>query len=702
VTFPAGSVSGTSLSFDVHTLAASAPSEAKTINIALSSSDTATDASSSPPSVVIDAHGLPYLNPSLPISQRVNDLLSRMSLAEKIGQMTQADRFMFTDAATTSNSSANDLRAWLVGSLLSGGGDTPTPNTPTGWADMVDGFQTQALATPLQIPLIYGEDTVHGDGNMMGATIFPHNIAMGATRDPALTLAEGQVTAAETRATGPQWGFAPCLCVARDVRWGRTYESFGEDPALVSRMETEIDGLQGTSPQARTSGQSSLAANDHILATAKHFAGDGGTSYGTGDSNYPIDQGVDVMNSNTFQKLFVSPYVPAVQQHQQKIGFDGFLISDYNAVDEIGDSRSCPIPSPLPAGVADKYSYQIGVSANAGMDMFMVPSNYQTLDTDLTALVNNGVVPMSRINDAVARVLKQKFELGLFEHPFTDRSNIGQIGDAAHRAVAAKAAAASQPLPAAIKQPAASNRLQRGHLPRDGRLRVAEGRVLDVRDGAAIDALAAELGEVDIVFSNATARISPDADPVDEVDAVAETSNLATTRMLRAFAPRLRRGGRLIIVASALGTLDKLDDRVAGRFADAAENLDAVDSLVAEWRQAVHDGRADDEGYGTWLNVPSKVAQVAAVRAAAWQRRATDLAEDKLLMALCPGLVDTDASRPWFEDMSQAQTPVQAAAWPVELALAPSFDPAFYGELVQFGKVIPWASGIPVAHTATT
>ena len=483
VTFPAGSVSGTSLSFDVHTLAASAPSEAKTINIALSSSDTATDASSSPPSVVINAHGLPYLNPSLPISQRVSDLLSRMSLAEKIGQMTQADRFMFTDAATTSNSSANDLRAWLVGSLLSGGGDTPTPNTPTGWADMVDGFQTQALATPLQIPLIYGEDTVHGDGNMMGATIFPHNIGMGATRDPALTLAEGQVTAAETRATGPQWGFAPCLCVARDVRWGRTYESFGEDPALVSRMETEIDGLQGTSPQARTSGQSSLADDDHILATAKHFAGDGATQYGTGDgngSNYPIDQGVDVMSSNTFQKLAVAPYVPAVQQHhigsimpsyssvqldgascptkmsadkdlltndlKQKIGFDGFLISDYNAVDEIGDSRSCPIPSPLPAGVADKYSYQIGVSANAGMDMFMVPSNYQTLDTDLTALVTNGVVPMSRVNDAVARVLKQKFELGLFEHPFTNRSNIGQIGDAAHRAVAAKAAAASQVL----------------------------------------------------------------------------------------------------------------------------------------------------------------------------------------------------------------------------------------------------------------
>ena len=225
-----------------------------------------------------------------------------------------------------------------------------------------------------------------------------------------------------------------------------------------------------------------------------------------------------------------------------------------------------------------------------------------------------------------------------------------------------------------------------------------EGRVLDVRDAEAIASLAAELGEVDIVFSNAAARMSPSADPADEVDAVAETNNLATTRMLRAFAPRLRPGGRLIIVASQLGTLDKLDDRVAGRFAAAAdESLDSVDALVADWRAAVLDGRAEDEGFGTWLNNPSKVAQVAAVRALARERRAGDLAENKLIMALCPGLIDTDASRPWFEDMSAAQTPAQAASWPVELVLAPTFEPAFYGELVQIGKVMPWETGIPVA-----
>ena len=228
-----------------------------------------------------------------------------------------------------------------------------------------------------------------------------------------------------------------------------------------------------------------------------------------------------------------------------------------------------------------------------------------------------------------------------------------------------------------------------------------EGRVLDVRDDGAIDALAAELGEVDIVFSNATARMSPDADPAAEVDAVAETSNLATSRMLRAFAPRLRPGGRLIVVASALGTLDKLDPRVRPRFEAASAGLDAVDALVAQWRAAVHAGRAAQEGFGTWLNIPSKVAQVAAVRAVARERRAADLAEGKLIAALCPGLIDTDASRPWFADMSQAQTTAEAAAWPIELVLDERIDPAFYGELVQFGTVLPWRTGVPVAHRAT-
>lgn len=230
---------------------------------------------------------------------------------------------------------------------------------------------------------------------------------------------------------------------------------------------------------------------------------------------------------------------------------------------------------------------------------------------------------------------------------------------------------------------------------------VIEPRVLDVRDPEAIRALATELGEVDIVFSNATARMSPDADPADEVDAVADTSNVATIGFLREFAPRMRPGGRLIIVASALGTLDKLSPQIRPRFAAAAEEgLDAVARLVEDWRASVKAGHAVADGFGAWLNIPSKVAQVAAVRAVAAERRDEDRRRGVLLMTLCPGLIDTGASRPWFTDMSSAQTPDEAAAWPVDLALADEFDQTYYGELVQFGKVLPWRAGMPVPHLA--
>src|SRR4051794_22747266 len=247
------------------------------------------------------ASQLPYENPNLPVRQRVADLLSRMTLDEKIGQMTQAERGHF--ATDTSGITTNNL-----GSLLSGGGSVPTPNTPTAWADMVDRFQQAALNTRLHIPLIYGIDTVHGDGNMYGATVFPHNIGLGASRDPGLVYAVEHIAAEETRTTGPQWAFAPCICVARDDRWGRTYESFGEDPALVERMETAIDGFQGSPGH--------LSDPDRVLATAKHFAGDGLTTYGTGSNNhttgnYPIDQGVDQVDHATFARLALSPDVPA-------------------------------------------------------------------------------------------------------------------------------------------------------------------------------------------------------------------------------------------------------------------------------------------------------------------------------------------------------------------------------------------------------
>src|SRR4051794_23854651 len=236
-----------------------------------------------------------YRNAKLPVQDRVADLLSRMNLAEKIGQMTQAER---ADVAADPTL----IKTNLLGSILSGGGSTPASNTPEAWADMVDSFQAQALETRLGIPLLYGVDTVHGHGNLQGATVFPHNVGLGATRDPALVEQVEHIAAIETRASGPQWAFAPCVCVARDDRWGRTYESFGETPKLVESMETAIDGFQGTSP-------SDLARPDHVLATAKHYAGDGLTSYGTGEGDYTVDQGIDQVTHQEFARLALAPYI---------------------------------------------------------------------------------------------------------------------------------------------------------------------------------------------------------------------------------------------------------------------------------------------------------------------------------------------------------------------------------------------------------
>ena len=481
LTFPAGTASGTVMTVDVATLADTTDAEkAETILVpftATSGNGSTVTNNQSPPTVVINAHGFPYLNAALPIPQRVDDLLSRMSPAEKVGQMTQPERPAFSQTGTvtsnaqngtTSNNNANNIAAWLVGSILSGGGSVPANgNNPASWADMIDDFQLRAMRTPLQIPLVYGIDSVHGDNNLVGATIFPHNIGMGATHDPALSEQEEHVAASETRATGPQWAFAPCVCVARDDRWGRTYESYGEDPALVELMETAIDGFQGTTPTAK-------GANDRVLATVKHFAGDGLTTYGAAQANR-LDQGIDQVSRADFDRLALAPYVPAVQVHhagsimpsyssvdytddglgnpvkmsalgslmtdwlKTQTGFDGFLISDYNALQQI----------PPPDAGAQPTPGQTAISINAGMDMAMEPSAYRTIENNLIADAQPGAtyaVAMSRIDDAVRRILTQKFELGLFEHPFTDRTHIGEVGSAAHRAVARRAAAESQVL----------------------------------------------------------------------------------------------------------------------------------------------------------------------------------------------------------------------------------------------------------------
>ncbi|GHE14891.1 glycoside hydrolase family 3 N-terminal domain-containing protein [Streptomyces alanosinicus] len=449
LTFPAGTASGTARTIEVPTRRSKGAAVAKTVPLELTA--TGAKAPAETPQIVIDAHGLPYQNAALPVRRRVADLLSRMSLAEKAGQMTQAER----GAVGT----GGDIATYALGSLLSGGGSTPTPNTPEAWAQMIDGFQLRTRATRLQIPLIYGVDAVHGHNNLAGATIMPHNIGIGASRDPQLAYATGSVTAAEVRATGIPWDFAPCLCVTRDERWGRSYESFGEDPALVQSMETMIQGLQG-----RADGRD-LKRDDKVLATAKHFAGDGGTAYGSSTTGtYTIDQGVTTVTRQQLEDIHLAPYRTAVERgigtvmpsyssldivgdgkgavkmHARgdmingelkgRMGFAGFVISDWNAIDQLpGD-----------------YAAHVRTAVDAGVDMMMVPYGYKDFSGTLADEVKAGRISEARIDDAVSRILTQKFRLGLFEHPYADTSGAAAIGSPAHRAVARRAAAESQVL----------------------------------------------------------------------------------------------------------------------------------------------------------------------------------------------------------------------------------------------------------------
>ena len=218
-------------------------------------------------------------------------------------------------------------------------------------------------------------------------------------------------------------------------------------------------------------------------------------------------------------------------------------------------------------------------------------------------------------------------------------------------------------------------------------------RVLDVTEDAAVAAFADELrqrhGGVDIVFSNAAARLTPDTPWAELVEPFVDTNNLGTTRMLRSFSPILRPGGRLLVVASDFGTLRSLPASLHGRFDTETMSLDDVDAAMLAWRDAVIAGTAAAEGWPDWINIPSKVGQVAAVRVLARERRERDKADATLVAAVCPGLVDTAASRPWFENMAEAQTPEAAAAALLRLALGP-VRPETYGELVQFGEVRPW------------
>ena len=371
-------------------------------------------------------------------------LLGTMTLDEKIGQMVQAEQDKIKDE--------KDVETYFLGSVLSGGDSDPRTNSLQDWTDTYDRYQARALKTRLKIPILYGIDAVHGHNNVIGAVVFPHHIGLGATRDAKLVQEIGRVTAEEVRATGIQWAFAPCVAVVRDERWGRTYESFSEEPGLVAELgAAEVAGLQGDD----------LKDPLRVLACAKHYVGDGGTAFGSSTladwrnpgRSFLLDQGDTRVSEAELRRLHLPGYVKTVAAgvgtimpsysswngarmsgHKYlltdvlkgELGFEGFLISDYNAVDALpGDYRN-----------------KIKLSVSAGMDMFMVPQKYKELYADLKDLAEKGEVPMSRVDDAVLRILRVKFALGLFEEgrsPLADRTLHARFGSPEHRALARRA-----------------------------------------------------------------------------------------------------------------------------------------------------------------------------------------------------------------------------------------------------------------------
>ncbi|MBN2588685.1 MAG: glycoside hydrolase family 3 C-terminal domain-containing protein [Sedimentisphaerales bacterium] len=389
---------------------------------------------------------------------KAKEILEKMTLEEKIGQMVQPDYASMRDK--------NDIQKYFVGSVLMGGGSDPRAgNSLEAWTDLYDNAQRLAMGTRLGIPLIFGIDAVHGHSNIEGAVIFPHNIGLGCTGDSDLVEEIGKITAYEMKATGIQWTFAPCVTVVRDERWGRTYEGFSEEPKISSLLgAASVRGLQGDN----------LSNPLSVAACAKHYIADGGTTaverqgrgggmpaFNFGGEGLTNTRGVRVslnagnceFDEATLRAIHLPPYKDAVDAGvatimpsysswngvkcsaskflltdllKDELGFEGFLISDYSAIDQINRN----------------FKEGIATSINAGMDMAMEPSRYAEFCTLLKELVDEGTVPMSRIDDAVTRILRVKIAMGLFDEnrsQLADRNLHDKFGCDEHRQVARKA-----------------------------------------------------------------------------------------------------------------------------------------------------------------------------------------------------------------------------------------------------------------------
>lgn len=385
------------------------------------------------------AEYLKYKDPKLPVGARIKDLMKRMTLEEKIGQMVQIERQYATPDV---------MKKYFIGSVLSGGGSVPEPKASAEvWVNMVNELQKGALATRLGIPMIYGIDAIHGHNNVYNATIFPHNVGLGVTRDPELLKRIGAATALEVRATGIPYTFAPCIAVCRDPRWGRCYESYSEDHKIVQAMTEIIPGLQGDAPSNMQKGVPFVAGKTKVAACAKHFVGDGGTVRG-------IDENNTVINFNGLLSIHMPAYLNSIRKGvatvmvsysswngkkmhanrdlvtgllKDKLKFRGFVISDWQGIDRITDPPHA------------NYSFSVQAGVLAGIDMVMVPDKYVEFIDDVTFQVKNKIISMSRIDDAVKRILRVKFVMGLFENPIADLSLASQLGSKEHRELAREA-----------------------------------------------------------------------------------------------------------------------------------------------------------------------------------------------------------------------------------------------------------------------
>jgi beta-glucosidase len=366
-----------------------------------------------------------YKNKQYSMEERVKDLLGKMTLQEKIGQMVQAERASITP---------KDVAKYYIGSVFSGGGSVPEDNSPKGWTDMINGYQQSAAGTKLGIPIIYGVDAVHGHNNVKDAVIFPHNIGLGAANNTELMKKVASVTAEEMLSTGVTYNFSPCVAIVKDLRWGRYYEGFSENVDIVTKLsKAYIDEIQSYG----------------ITATAKHYIADGAVLWGTGDSNYKIDRGNAEIAEEDLLKEEMLPYeeavksgvksvmvsfssVNGVKNHSNghlindllkgKLGFKGFVIADWEGIHEIN---------------APSFEEQVITAVNAGIDMLMEPYQWKETISALKSAVEDKKVTIERIDDAVTRILTVKFDLGLFEKMLGDSSLIkSSFGSKEHREVA--------------------------------------------------------------------------------------------------------------------------------------------------------------------------------------------------------------------------------------------------------------------------